>query len=43
MLLAWKSVGAMTFAALEFLILIPLPGSEDHMVLSGKGAPWMGI
>jgi tRNA A37 methylthiotransferase MiaB len=67
MLLAWKSVGIMTFAgyilgfphdtpqsiardldiikdelpidALEFFILTPLPGSEDHKVLSMKGVP----
>ena len=70
MLLAWKSVGIMTFAgyilgfphdtpqsiardleiikdelpidALEFFILTPLPGSEDHKVLSGKGVPMDG-
>jgi radical SAM superfamily enzyme YgiQ (UPF0313 family) len=65
MLLAWKSVGIMTFAgyilgfpndtpqsiardieiikeelpidALEFFILTPLPGSEDHKVLNSRG------
>jgi tRNA A37 methylthiotransferase MiaB len=70
MLLAWKSVGVMTFAgyilgfphdtpqsiardldiikdelpidALEFFILTPLPGSEDHKLLSGKGVPMDG-
>jgi radical SAM superfamily enzyme YgiQ (UPF0313 family) len=70
MLLAWKSVGIMTFAgyilgfphdtpksiardldiikeelpvdALEFFILTPLPGSEDHKVLSSKGVPMDG-
>ena len=67
MLLAWKSVGIMTFAgyilgfphdtpqsiardldiikeelpidALEFFILTPLPGSEDHKVLARNGVP----
>jgi len=70
MLLAWKSVGIMTFAgyilgfphdtpqsiardldiikeelpvdALEFFILTPLPGSEDHKVLLSKGVPMDG-
>jgi hypothetical protein len=28
--------------ALEFFILTPLPGSEDHKVLSGKGVPMDG-